>query len=123
MADREELPQRWLVACLCAQWCHVCEDYRKVFERLAADFADIASFVWVDIEDDEDALGSVEVDDFPTLLIARGDEIRHFSVVVPSAAAGDRLVRRALAGELAARNDAALAGLAERLLALRDGRG
>ena len=113
----------WLVACLCADWCHVCQDYRAVFERLAGEFADAAWFVWVDIEDDEDSLGEVGVDDFPTLLIARGSQICHFAAVVPNASTGQRLVRRALAGELAPREDAVLAGLPGRLHALRRARG
>jgi hypothetical protein len=66
---------------------------------LAREFAGAAWFVWVDIEDDEDALGTVEVDDFPTLLIARAGQICHFAAVMPSAPTGRRLVRRALAGE------------------------
>ena len=114
---------RWLVACLCADWCHVCQDYRQTFAQLAREFAGAAGFVWVDIEDDEDALGTVEVDDFPTLLIARAGEICHFAAVMPNAPAGQRLVRRALAGELAPLGDAYLAGLPERLHALRRARG
>jgi len=114
---------RWLVACLCADWCHVCQDYRQTFDQLTREFAGAAGFVWVDIEDDEDALGTVEVDDFPTLLIARAGEICHFAAVMPNAPAGQRLVRRALAGELAPLGDAYLAGLPERLRALRRARG
>jgi thiol-disulfide isomerase/thioredoxin len=114
---------RWLVACLCADWCHVCQDYRQTFAQLAREFAGAAGFVWVDIEDDEDALGTVEVDDFPTLLIARAGEICHFAAVMPNAPTGQRLVRRALAGELAPLGDAYLAGLPERLHALRRARG
>lgn len=118
MAEFLEAPQRWLVACLCADWCHVCQDYRAVFGRLASEFAEVAEFVWVDIEDDEAALDGVEVDDFPTLLIARGDAICHFAVVVPSAPAAHKVLRRALAGELASPTDASLEGLPERLRAL-----
>jgi thioredoxin 1 len=113
----------WLVACLCADWCHVCQDYRQTFAQLAGEFAGAAEFVWVDIEDDEDALGTVEVDDFPTLLIARAGRICHFAPVMPNAPTGQRLVRRALAGELAPLGDASLAGLPARLHALRRARG
>lgn len=111
--------ERWLVACLCADWCHVCQDYRQTFASLAGEFAGAAEFVWVDIEDDEQALGAVEVDDFPTLLIAHGSQPCHFAAVVPNAPSGRRLVRRALAGEIAPLGDASLAGLPERLRALR----
>lgn len=119
----DDSPDRWLVACLCADWCHVCQDYRQTFAQLTREFAGAAGFVWVDIEDDEDALGTVEVDDFPTLLIARAGQICHFAAVMPNAPTGQRLVRRALAGELAPLSDASLAGLPERLRALRRTRG
>jgi thiol-disulfide isomerase/thioredoxin len=86
----DDSSDRWLVACLCADWCHVCQDYRQTFAQLAREFAGAAGFVWVDIEEDEDALGTVEVDDFPTLLIARAGQICHFAVVMPSAPTGQR---------------------------------
>jgi thiol-disulfide isomerase/thioredoxin len=113
----DDSSDRWLVACLCADWCHVCQDYRQAFDQLGREFGGAAEFVWVDIEDDEHALGAVEVDDFPTLLIARAGQICHFAAVVPNVSTGQRLVRRALAGELAPVGDASLAGLAQRLRA------
>lgn len=123
MDEPAPLPERWLVACLCADWCHVCQDYRPTFASLAGEFADAAAFVWVDIEDDEDALGAIDVDDFPTLVIARGSQVCHFAAVVPNAPTGRRLIQRALAGGLAPRADALLAGLPERLHALHRARG
>jgi thiol-disulfide isomerase/thioredoxin len=63
---------RPLVACLCAEWCGSCRDYRATFAALAAQFAADAEFAWIDVEDDADALGDPDIDDFPTLLIARG---------------------------------------------------
>ena len=111
--------ERLLVACLCAAWCHICADYRTAFDSLAAEFGDSAHFVWVDIEDDEAALGPVDVVDFPTLLLARGELVQFFGPVVPNAQTARRLVQRALQGELGAVSDAALAGLPARLRALR----
>ncbi len=113
----EDSSEHWLVACLCADWCHVCQDYRQIFEQLGHEFGGAADFVWVDIEDDEQALGAVEVDDFPTLLIARAGQICHFAAVVPNVSTGQRLVRRALAGALAPMGGAKLAGLPQRLRA------
>lgn len=117
MDEPDDSSDRWLVACLCADWCHVCQDYRQTFEQLGREFGGAAEFVWVDIEDDEQALGAVEVDDFPTLLIAHADQICHFAAVVPNASTGQRLVRRALAGGLAPVGDTRLAGLPQRLRA------
>src|SRR5687768_13494862 len=44
------------VACLCAQWCDSCVAYREGFEALAREFPQ-AEFVWLDIEDDAEAVG------------------------------------------------------------------
>lgn len=70
------------VACLCAAWCDTCETYRPVLERLAQEHAD-ACFVWLDIEDHEDLLGTLEVENFPTLLIAVGAEVRFYGTLTP----------------------------------------
>ena len=48
---------RLLVACLCAEWCGSCRDYRATFAALAAQFSGEADFAWIDIEDESDALG------------------------------------------------------------------
>jgi thioredoxin 1 len=116
-----------LVACLCAQWCGTCRDYRAVFDALAAEVRDeslrsgqelLPRFVWVDIEDQADVLGDVDVEDFPTLLIARGDVLLFLGPLTPQPATLVRLVRSALAGGLAALGDVQHAGLPARLRAL-----
>ena len=60
-----------LIACLCAQWCGTCRDYQPLFEQLQAEFS-ASRFVWVDVEDEADLVDSIDVEDFPTLLIASG---------------------------------------------------
>ncbi len=107
------------VACLCAAWCRTCDDYRETFDALACEFGAQTRFVWVDIEDDDDALGSVDVTDFPTLLIAHGDEIRFFGPVTPHVRTARQLVQRALQDQLGTVADAALDGLPARLRAAR----
>jgi len=89
-----------LVVCLCAEWCHVCEVYRSRFEQVqAAVTADHpqAQFVWLDIEDEADLLHPLDVDNFPTLLIAVGDAPRFFGPLTPQAQTLERLVRSAVA--------------------------
>ena len=77
----------WLVACLCAAWCGSCRDYRASFEALARARPGVR-FVWVDIEDQSDALAPFELDieNFPTVLIARGDALRFLGTLLPHAA-------------------------------------
>jgi thioredoxin 1 len=58
------------VTCLCAAWCDLCGEYREGFYALAREFPR-AEFRWLDIEDDAEAVGEREVENFPTLLIER----------------------------------------------------
>lgn len=103
--------RRWLVAVLCAHWCGVCRDYGATFDSLAARFAPQAGFVWVDIEDQADALGTLEVDDFPTVLIADGDRPLFLGPVTPQPATLERLLRSALDGGLQPLDDEAASTL------------
>ena len=107
-----------LIACLCAQWCGTCRDYLAVFEALRADLGPRAACAWVDIEDDDEVLGHLDVENFPTLLIARGDEVLFFGPITPQPQTLARLVQSAFAGGLKPVVDAALAGLPERVRAL-----
>lgn len=110
---------RALVACLCAAWCGSCRDYRAVFDALAAQFAGQAEFVWVDIEDEADRLGDIDVENFPTLLIAMGDALHFAGPVTPHLGTAARLVRSALAGEAGSVDQPDLpADLPERIRAL-----
>jgi thioredoxin 1 len=81
-----------LAVCLCAAWCDTCEAYRPVLEGAAQQFPD-ARFIWLDIEDHEALLGSIDVEDFPTLLIAVGDEVRFFGPLTPQPETLARLLR------------------------------
>lgn len=76
-----------LVACLCADWCGSCREYRDTFEQVARDRPGWR-FVWIDIEDESDALAAFDLDieNFPTVLIARGGELRFLGTVLPHAA-------------------------------------
>jgi thiol-disulfide isomerase/thioredoxin len=93
-------PRRLLVACLCAAWCGSCREYRATFAGLRDSFLGDADFVWVDVEDDADSLGDLDVENFPTLLIAEGASTLFLGPVTPQAQTAERLVRSALAGEL-----------------------
>ncbi|MCC7696486.1 thioredoxin family protein [Janthinobacterium sp. EB271-G4-7A] len=95
---------RWTVACLCALWCGTCGSYRATFEELAARHPDTV-FVWVDIEDQADVVGDLDIDNFPTLLIQHEDNVAFFGTVLPDGGLAHRMVQaqQALSGaELAA---------------------
>ncbi len=110
---------RLLVVCLCAGWCNACRDYRDGFAALGARFAGEADFAWIDIEDDADALGDLDIENFPTLLIADAGGLRFLGPVTPQAQTAERLVRSALEGALASIDDD---GLLARVRALAPGR-
>jgi thiol-disulfide isomerase/thioredoxin len=115
--------RRLLVACLCAEWCGSCRDYRDTFAALEARFAADADFAWIDIEDESDALGDPDIENFPTLLLADAGGLRFLGAVTPHAATAERLVANALAGELPVigGDDAELAERARRLVEARGG--
>jgi thioredoxin 1 len=82
---------RWTVACLCAGWCGTCTSYRAAFEQIAARHPD-KHFVWVDIEDQADVVGELDVENFPTLLVQRGDTVAFFGTVLPDPSLAERLL-------------------------------
>ena len=82
----------WVVACLCAAWCDTCQSYRRSFEQLAAQHPD-KRFVWIDIEDQADFIGDIDVENFPTLLIQRRDAVAFFGTVLPDVKIADRLIQ------------------------------
>lgn len=104
-----------LVAGLCAQWCGTCRDYLPLFERQRERFADSARFAWVDVEDHDEVMGHLDVENFPTLMIARGDEVLFYGTVTPHEQTLARLVQSALDGDLKPVRDAAVAGLPQRV--------
>lgn len=83
---------RWVVACLCAAWCGTCGGYRAAFESVAARHPD-KTFVWIDIEDQADVVGDLDVDNFPTLLLQQGDTVAFFGPMLPDAKLAERLVQ------------------------------
>ena len=104
-----------LVAGLCAQWCGTCREYQPLFDQQATAFAGQAQFAWVDVEDHDEVLGNLDVENFPTLLIARGDEVLFYGVVTPHMQTLARLVQTALDGDMKTVSDPELAGLPQRV--------
>ena len=81
-----------LVACLCAQWCGTCKDYVPLFDSLQTEFPG-AVFRWIDIEDESELVDPIEVENFPTILIATGGQARFFGTVMPHLETLRRLVQ------------------------------
>ncbi|MFN9708235.1 MAG: thioredoxin domain-containing protein [Burkholderiales bacterium] len=101
-----------LVMGLCAQWCGTCRNYQPLFDSVRSQFAGRARFLWVDIEDHADCLGSIEVENFPTLLMACPEEIRFFGVLLPHRNILEKTIEHALHGPLVSVSDPEVLALA-----------
>ena len=86
---------KWVVACLCAGWCDVCKQYRAGFDALALQYPE-HQFVWIDIEDQSDLIGDLDVENFPTILMHRGDTVAFYGTRMPE----PRQVARLLEAQL-----------------------
>lgn len=84
-------PERLVIVSLCAAWCDTCTQFRAAFDRLAQARPN-ASFVWLDIEDDADLAGDIDVENFPTLAIYRGSVPVHYGVSLPHETVVGRLI-------------------------------
>ena len=82
----------WAVACLCAAWCDVCQEFRERFAEIAAKHPD-KLMLWIDVEDEADIVGDFEVENFPTLLIQRGNRVAFYGPIEPDAGSTDRLIK------------------------------
>ena len=69
----------------------MCREWRDGFAQAAREHPDVR-FAWVDVEDEADAMGDMDVETFPTLLIARGSEPAFLGPVQPSGAQLTRLL-------------------------------
>jgi thioredoxin len=108
-----------VVVALCAAWCDTCNQFRVAYEQLAERRHGVA-FVWLDIEDDADVVGDIDVENFPTLAIYRGTVPLHFGVSLPHASSIERLIDALAASTGVAAAPQAVRDLARRLLGARE---
>jgi thiol-disulfide isomerase/thioredoxin len=90
--------REFAVTCLCAEWCDVCREYRPAFLALAERYPQ-ARFAWLDIEDDADKVGDIEIENFPTLRVERGGVVVFHGVLLPKAEHLARVLEKLLSGE------------------------
>ncbi len=108
-------PVQYIVACLCADWCGACREYKPLFDSLARKFPNMR-FLWVDVEDEADLIDPIEVEDFPTILIANDQNPLFFGTVLPHVETLERLIQdKMTAGEHASVKDAAVIKLVRSL--------
>jgi thioredoxin 1 len=85
-----DLSVNWVV-CLCADWCGLCRDYAELFAQMAVRYPG-SRFAWLDIEDQAELVGDVEVETFPTLLVADAGGTRFLGPLLPHAQTLSRLL-------------------------------
>jgi thioredoxin 1 len=93
-----------LVACLCADWCGACREYKPQFDALALTLPDVR-FLWLDVEDQADLIDPIEVENFPTVLIAKLEKATiqpvFFGTVLPHIETLERLIQAKQSAESA----------------------
>ena len=83
----------WWVACLCAAWCGVCREWLPQFKAQAQAHPHMR-FAWVDVEDEDEAMGEVDIETFPTLLVGRGESVMYLAPIPPLGTQFIRLIAR-----------------------------
>lgn len=74
------------IACLCAAWCRLCDDYAPVLRQGVAELQAAGvplRWHWIDIEDEADLLGDLDIETFPTLVIADAQTVRFAGPLTP----------------------------------------
>ena len=82
--------ETWVI-CLCADWCGVCRSYQDLFVDMAARYPAFR-FAWLDIEEQSELLGDLDIETFPTLLLADAQGTRFFGPLTPQAQTLSRLL-------------------------------
>ena len=84
------------IACLCAAWCRLCDDYAPVLEQAVGELVAAGAPLrchWIDIEDQADLVGDFDVETFPTLVVADARHVRFAGPLTPQADTLRRLLR------------------------------
>ncbi|MDU0810912.1 MAG: thioredoxin family protein [Burkholderia sp.] len=91
IAERLRNSKTLLVACLCAEWCSTCCEYKSTFWNLANLHPEIC-FVWIDIETHADWLDEIVIENFPTILIEDKNISHFFGTVIPNITIIERML-------------------------------
>lgn len=79
------------IVCLCAAWCGTCREYEPLFAALQQAQPG-HRYRWIDIEDEADLVGDIDVETFPTLLVAHQGRVLFAGPVLPRLGDAQRLV-------------------------------
>lgn len=88
------------LACLCAAWCRLCDDYTRTIAQVKAAFGAGGAQLrwhWVDIEDEAELVGDLDVETFPTWVICDAERVRFAGPLQPQPEVLQRLLRATVA--------------------------
>ncbi|MBA4175661.1 MAG: thioredoxin [Leptothrix sp. (in: Bacteria)] len=106
------------VACLCAAWCRLCDDYAPVFEQVTATLRERHPGLqthWLDIEDEADLLGDLDIETFPTLVVVGPQQVHFAGPLAPQRGTLQRVLDAVLDERPAVAAPAAVLAFAQRL--------
>lgn len=86
------------VIVLCAQWCGTCREYQEVYQDLIKHYPQV-DWQWWDIEDRADDLGDLDIETFPSWLVARQGTVIYGGVMMPRLQDARRLMDHLVASE------------------------
>jgi len=84
------------LACLCAAWCRLCDDYTQAIAQVKAAFDARGAELrwhWVDIEDEAELVGEFDVETFPTWVVCDASSVRFAGPLQPQPETLQRLLR------------------------------
>ncbi len=112
------------IACLCAAWCRLCDDYAPVLAQVSAELAATCPGLrhhWIDIEDEAELVGDFDVETFPTLVVVGPEGVRFAGPLTPQPDTLRRLLRATVVEAIAdARWPAVPSEVADFALRLRE---
>lgn len=73
------------VWCLCAAWCGVCRDFAPLLAQAQHERPGV-QLGWLDVEDESEWLDALDVENFPTLLLAVNGRAVFFGTITPQLA-------------------------------------
>ena len=79
------------IVCLCAAWCGTCRDYEATFAALQSALPG-HRYRWIDIEDEAELAGDIDVETFPTLMLAHRGRVLFAGPVLSRLGDAQRLV-------------------------------
>jgi thiol-disulfide isomerase/thioredoxin len=79
------------VAVLCAAWCGTCREYQQVYAQLQTAMPG-HRYHWIDVEDQDELCGDLDIETFPTLMVAHEGRLLFGGIVLPRLADGQRLI-------------------------------